>query len=119
MTPPVFLVDPADLLAEVVTLAGPEGRHAATVRRLTVGERVDLCDGLGTLAECTVLAVRRDALELAVGLRRVVAPPAPRLVVVQALAKGDRGERSLGLTWSGPAEEAGGSAAGRSHRLGG
>ena len=97
MTPPVFLLDPAELLADVVTLSGPEGRHAATVRRLAVGERVDLSDGLGTLAECMVLAVRRDTLDLAVAVRRVVAPPTPRLVVVQALAKGERGELAVEL----------------------
>lgn len=97
MTPPVFLVDAGRLDADLVTLAGPEGRHAATVRRLGVGERVDLTDGEGTLAECSVAAVRRDQLDLAVGVRRVVPAPAPRLVVVQALAKGDRGELAVEL----------------------
>ncbi|MDQ6650732.1 MAG: 16S rRNA (uracil(1498)-N(3))-methyltransferase [Actinomycetota bacterium] len=97
MTPPVFLVDAADLRADRVTLAGAEGRHAAAVRRLGVGERVDLSDGAGTLAECTVLAARRDELDLAVAVRRVVAASEPRLVVVQALAKGDRGELAVEL----------------------
>lgn len=79
------------------TLDGPEGRHAATVRRLRAGERVDVTDGRGTLASCTVAAVGRDRLELAVERRTVAPLPAPRLVVVQALAKGERGELAVEL----------------------
>ncbi|WP_250280094.1 16S rRNA (uracil(1498)-N(3))-methyltransferase [Frankia sp. Cppng1_Ct_nod] len=80
-----------------LTLSGPEGRHAATVRRLHPGERLDITDGCGVVAECTVLRCRRDEVDCAVD-RRVVHPaPAPRLVVVQALAKGDRGELAVEL----------------------
>ena len=95
MSAPVFLVDPDRLQGSRVLLDGPEGRHAATVRRLRVGERVDLADGQGRLAECRVLAGHRDALELEVLARREEPPPAPRLVVVQALAKGERGEDAV------------------------
>ena len=41
MRPPVFLADPAVLERDAITLAGAEGRHATTVRRLSVGERAD------------------------------------------------------------------------------
>jgi 16S rRNA (uracil1498-N3)-methyltransferase len=78
-----------------VTLAGAEGRHAATVRRLAAGERVDVTDGAGTMAECVVLAGRAGALELKVLERRFEAAPQPRLVVVQAIPKGDRGELAV------------------------
>ena len=37
--PPVFLVTPGELRAPAVTLSGPEGHHAAAVRRLRAGER--------------------------------------------------------------------------------
>ena len=47
---PVFLVPPGDLGAGTVMLAGPEGHHAATVRRLRPGERADGSDGAGTIA---------------------------------------------------------------------
>jgi 16S rRNA (uracil1498-N3)-methyltransferase len=76
-------------------LAGAEGRHAGTVRRLAPGERLDLTDGAGTLAECRVTAVRPGIVELAVLERRTEPPPAPRLVVIQAIPKGDRAELAV------------------------
>jgi 16S rRNA (uracil1498-N3)-methyltransferase len=80
-----------------VTLAGPEGRHAATVRRLAPGERVDLTDGAGLVAECEVTAVQPARLELAVLARRREPRPEPALVVAQALPKGDRGQLAVEL----------------------
>src|SRR5690349_9763523 len=96
MSAPVFLADRGRLGTDRVVLDGPEGRHAATVRRLRAGERVDLTDGAGLLASCVVAAVTgKDVLELDV-LRRVqIPPPSPRIVVVQALPKGDRGELAV------------------------
>ncbi|HVF04036.1 MAG TPA: 16S rRNA (uracil(1498)-N(3))-methyltransferase [Frankiaceae bacterium] len=93
MTAPLFLA--GDVTNDVLTLAGDEGRHAATVRRIAPGERVDVGDGRGSVAECVVTAVTRDTLTLEVDKRRTEPPPAPRLVVVQALAKGDRAEDAV------------------------
>ncbi len=76
-------------------LSGPEGRHAATVRRLAVGERADVTDGAGLLAECVVTGGGQDLLELAVLARHAEPPPSPRIVVVQAIPKGDRGELAV------------------------
>lgn len=96
MSAPVFLADTGRLAADRVLLDGPEGRHAATVRRLRAGERVDLTDGFGLLASCVVAEVLgKDALALDVLDRRTVAPAQPRIVVVQALPKGDRGELAV------------------------
>ncbi|MBV9795895.1 MAG: 16S rRNA (uracil(1498)-N(3))-methyltransferase [Actinobacteria bacterium] len=95
MTAPVFLADGADLSASVVTLTGPEGRHAATVRRIRPGERVDVADGAGLVAECVVTAVAAGSVTLRVGTRRQLPPPDPRIVVVQALLKGDRAELAV------------------------
>lgn len=97
MTAPRFLVDTGRLGAERALLDGPEGRHAATVRRIAVGERVELTDGAGAVAECVAVRVGRDELELEVVARRQEPVPSPWLVVVQALAKGDRGERAVEL----------------------
>ncbi|MDL4771393.1 MULTISPECIES: 16S rRNA (uracil(1498)-N(3))-methyltransferase [Thermomonosporaceae] len=95
MSPPVFLADGGQLEGDRVVLGGAEGRHAATVRRLRSGERVDLTDGAGLLAECVVVETGRAALTLDVLARHHQPPPEPRLVVVQALPKGDRGELAV------------------------
>jgi len=92
---PVFLAETAQLDREHITLTGPEGRHAATVRRLRPGERVDLTDGRGRYARCAVTATGRDTLELDVEARSQVPAPEPSLTVVQALAKGERGELAV------------------------
>src|SRR5262249_27273187 len=91
--PPVFLSDPAALAADVVVLDGPEGRHAATVRRLGVGERADLTDGAGLVAEGVVTAARAGTLELSVLARRREPRPDPAPVGAQAPPQG--GDRPL------------------------
>lgn len=78
-----------------VLLDGPEGHHAAVVRRLRTGERVTLTDGSGVAADAVVTEVGRDQLTLTVETVAVSARPTPRLVVVQALPKGDRGEMAV------------------------
>ena len=94
MSEPLFLVE-ALPPGEVMTLAGPEGHHAATVQRLRVGERLLLADGRGGTAAAVVAAVGRGTLDLTVTSRAYVAPSDPRLVVVQGIAKGDRGELAV------------------------
>ncbi|HEY9244054.1 MAG TPA: 16S rRNA (uracil(1498)-N(3))-methyltransferase [Streptosporangiaceae bacterium] len=96
-TPPVFLASPAELAGDQLVLSGPEGRHAADVRRLTAGERVDLTDGAGQLAECVVTRAQRGTLELAVRGRRIIPPADPALAVAQAIPKGERGQLAVEL----------------------
>jgi 16S rRNA (uracil1498-N3)-methyltransferase len=96
LTAPVFKRDPLPD-EPVVVLDGDEGRHAASVRRLRPGERVDLTDGRGTVAEGVVSEVGRDRLTVQVTRRRIEPAPHPRLVVVQALVKGDRSELAVEL----------------------
>lgn len=93
MTAPLFLAPSVE--GDVLVLDGPEGHHAASVRRLAPGERVAVADGRGTLASCVVTAVSPGVVTLAVESRVTEAEPAPRLVVVQALAKGDRAEDAV------------------------
>jgi len=95
--PPLFLVSPGELAAPSVRLTGPEGHHAAAVRRLVPGERADVSDGAGTIAEGVVTEVGRDAVTLALRAVHTVPPPQPRLAVAQALPKGDRGELAVEL----------------------
>jgi 16S rRNA (uracil1498-N3)-methyltransferase len=105
MSPPVFLADAALLAGnepsleaaggDCVVLDGPEGRHAATVRRLRPGERVVLTDGRGLMAEGMVIAADKASLTVEIMARHRHPSPEPRLVVVQALPKGDRGELAV------------------------
>ena len=95
MTNPVFLAP--DLSGDVVLLDGPEGRHAALVRRLRVGEALDLVDGSGTRCAGRVVATTRETVTVEVTSRVLEPAPSPRLTLVQALAKGDRGELAVEL----------------------
>jgi 16S rRNA (uracil1498-N3)-methyltransferase len=97
VTAPTFVVDAAVLQPGVrrVVISGPEGHHAARVRRVAVGERIQLVDGRGAVASAAVVRVDRDRVECAVQTLRSEDRPAPTLVVVQALPKGDRGELAV------------------------
>ncbi len=95
-TAPLFLVD-ALPPGDTGVLDGPEGRHAATVRRLRAGEGLLLSDGRGGLARAVVVEVRRDAVALRVVDRSTLPPASPRVVLAQALVKGDRGELAVEL----------------------
>ena len=93
--PPVFFADRAELQRDLILLSGAEGRHAAAARRLRPGERADVGDGAGLVAECVVTAHSSRELELAVRARREVSRPDPVITVVQAIPKGDRGELAV------------------------
>jgi 16S rRNA (uracil1498-N3)-methyltransferase len=97
VTRPVFVID--DLAAGTspveVVVDGEEGHHGARVRRLRVGEAVDLVDGAGTRATGTVTRVAADGFAVAVASVSSQPPREPRLVVVQALAKGNRAEAGV------------------------
>ena len=94
---PVFHAEQLPAEGAETVLAGPEGRHAATVRRLRAGERCRLTDGRGELALCEVLGTGRDRLQLRVLQRASVPARALRVTLAQALVKGSRGELSVEL----------------------
>jgi 16S rRNA (uracil1498-N3)-methyltransferase len=97
MSLPVYLISsPAGLEAgSVVTLDGDEGRHAVVVKRTRVGEQIAVTDGAGTTAICTVTATDRSSLAAEAVSVQVHDPELPRVVVVQAIPKGDRGELAV------------------------
>jgi 16S rRNA (uracil1498-N3)-methyltransferase len=96
-TAPVFLVDNVPSSGQVL-LDGPEGRHAATVRRLQPGEELVLANGRGTAAFCVVETVQgKESLQLRVTRSWTEPQPQPRIVLAQALIKGDRGELAVEL----------------------
>jgi len=99
VTAPLFFVA-ADRLAGVtagstVVLDGPEGHHGATVKRVGVGEQVLLADGVGHGAGAIVESVGPGELHLRVQAITLQPQPDSRLVLVQALAKGDRDEQAI------------------------
>ncbi|MFQ6396697.1 16S rRNA (uracil(1498)-N(3))-methyltransferase [Nocardia sp. KC 131] len=97
MAATVFYLDDIPEPGAIAVLDGPEGRHAATVRRTRVGEPITLSDGRGLLAESEVVAAQKDRLELKVHNRVLAAPATPRVTVVQALPKSDRSELAVEL----------------------
>lgn len=94
MSAPLFLVDVLPI-SGAITLDGPEGRHAAVVQRLRPGERLLVGDGRGSTASALVTAVGKTGLTATIENHWYVEPPAPRLVVAQAVPKGERGELAV------------------------
>ena len=97
MSLPVHLVPSLDgaSVGSVVRVDGDEAHHAVAVRRMRVGEALLLTDGRGALAGGAVEATGKLTLDVRLTSYDVVAEPAPSVTVVQALAKGDRGERAV------------------------
>lgn len=99
MSSPLFLADAGTLdgcaPGSAYVLQGAEARHAGVVQRRRAGERVDVADGDGVRLRCVIGAVEPGRLTLEV--RDRVDEPASTvvLVLVQALAKGDRDELAI------------------------
>ncbi len=99
MTLPLFFGEPDAVRSAVVggvfVLGGDEARHAATVRRLAPGEAVDIADGAGYRLRGTITDGAPGTLAVVVESAAQEEPPAERLVLIQALAKGDRDEQAI------------------------
>ncbi|MFE2888640.1 16S rRNA (uracil(1498)-N(3))-methyltransferase [Streptomyces sp. NPDC059272] len=99
MTAPVFILDPLkipDFSGGEVVLDGPEGRHAVSVKRLRPGEGIVLTDGRGRYLDGVVKTVEGKDRLVVLGSTVFEEPrEQPRITVVQALPKGDRGELAV------------------------
>lgn len=99
MTAALYHVDPGSLTATGpgtrLVLDGPEGHHAATVKRVEVGEEILLADASGLVALCSVAGVDKGTVEVEVRAVEDRTPHGARLVLVQALAKGGRDEQAV------------------------
>lgn len=99
MSAPVFLhPDLPDVTAgDVIVVTGPEAHHALVVQRLRAGEFVEVVDGRGMRVSGVVDDT--SSPDLRVRVIECSAEPAalPRIVVVQSIPKGDRGERAVEL----------------------
>jgi 16S rRNA (uracil1498-N3)-methyltransferase len=79
----------------VFILGGPEAKHAVSVKRMTVGEAIAVSDGAGLKLRGTVSKVLKETLEVSVESVDEIPKPLTKLVLVQALAKGDRDELAI------------------------
>lgn len=98
MSAPCYIAPEGAFPAEagsLIHLSGPEGHHAATVRRTKIGERLDLVNGTGGRLTCQVSALGKAELELTVRDCSQEPEPAPHITLVQALAKGGRDEQAV------------------------
>jgi 16S rRNA (uracil1498-N3)-methyltransferase len=93
----LFYVDALPSVGELAVVDGDEGFHAANVRRIRVGEKLDLSDGAGAIARCVIEDVGKGRLTARVIDLRAVAIRRPRITVVQALPKSDRSELAIEL----------------------
>lgn len=96
---PVFVGDPAGLatarVGDTLILDGPEALHASRARRLRPASSIVVVDGRGRRVRGQIAAVDRAALSYLVMDIDDEPPPEPRITVIQALPKGDRGERAV------------------------
>ncbi|MEB3195756.1 MAG: 16S rRNA (uracil(1498)-N(3))-methyltransferase [Candidatus Sericytochromatia bacterium] len=92
---PRFFVSPEHLRLEPsgsgeAHLAGDDARHAVRVLRLKVGDAVTLLDGAGREMKAVLRSEGLPEVRLEITAVRHHDLPARRLVLVQALAKGDK-----------------------------
>jgi len=96
MTDACFLCDDVEApIGALIRLDGPEGRHAARVRRIRVGESLLLADGRGSAVRGVAQTIGDDHVDVLVQ-EHLYEPERPhRWTVVQALAKGGRDEAAI------------------------
>jgi 16S rRNA (uracil1498-N3)-methyltransferase len=97
MSAALFYVDALPDVGEIAIVDGDEGFHAANVRRIRVGERLDLSDGAGEMAHCVIEEAAKARLSARVLERWRAEPANPAVTVVQALPKSDRSELAVEL----------------------
>ena len=98
MVLPLFTVPPMVTLpaaGSLVVLAGPEAKHAISVRRMRVGEGIQVSDGRGNRVVGNIVSIDGNQLSLEVSESNFEAAAEPTITLVQALAKGDRDELAI------------------------
>lgn len=99
MTAPMFWAAPESLrdtiVGSLVSIEGPEGRHAVRVRRMAPGEPVQLADGSGVVVLGRVEAAEQDVLTVLIEAVDRPVVRGPRMTLAQALAKGGRDEQAI------------------------
>lgn len=91
----MYLVEHLAEDARTAEIVGDEARHAIKVARIRVGENIDLADGRGRRTHATVTAVEGDRVVCECDLPVDEIGDVPGVMLVQALAKGDRDELAI------------------------
>ncbi|MFM8926874.1 MAG: 16S rRNA (uracil(1498)-N(3))-methyltransferase [Rhodoluna sp.] len=94
MVEPLF-VDSNLVVAEKVLLTGDEAKHAVSVRRMRVGEAIQVTNGRGLRVRGQVEEIGKNQVVIAVAESVQETDTQPKFVLVQALAKGDRDELAI------------------------
>ena len=98
VSPPLFWADSVPAPGADLILSGAEGRHAVTVARLGVGERILVGDGAGSVGGCEIREITaKDTLVATVHDLAFEARSTPQVTVVQALPKSERSELAVDL----------------------
>ena len=79
----------------IVELTGTEAKHAVTVSRMRAGESLSIGNGAGLVVSGVVTEADASRLSLEVHTVTETPRPTPRLLLAQALAKGDRDELAV------------------------
>ena len=95
MVEPLFRFDGKPVAGSEITLDGPEGHHAASVRRMRAGEAIQLTNGVDNHSRGVVVAVAPKSLTILIDSVEAIAQPKLSFGLVQALAKGDRDELAI------------------------
>ncbi|MET0932430.1 MAG: 16S rRNA (uracil(1498)-N(3))-methyltransferase [Mycetocola sp.] len=93
----LYLREDLETAAEdaLVDLEGAEAKHAVTVNRSRVGDEIRIGNGRGLVVTGVVETLEPGHVSVRVASVTVENEATPRLVLVQALAKGDRDEMAI------------------------
>lgn len=90
---PRFFIDYTPAVGGEAVIEGGDARHIAGALRMTVGERLTLCDGAGTDYDCAITGVERETVTLRVDAATpTTAEPTLAVTLYMGLPKGDKME---------------------------
>ncbi|HPH64722.1 MAG TPA: RsmE family RNA methyltransferase [Kofleriaceae bacterium] len=83
-------VDLAAVVAGEVTIAGDEAHYLTRVRRVRVGEALQLFDGAGRTAAATIVRLTSNTVTVEAAAPVIAPPELPHITAMIPLIKGDR-----------------------------
>ena len=97
MVEPLFVrgFDLAPQVGELIELSGAEAKHAISVRRMRVGEAIQLSNGMGLRVRGSIDSIEGPVLKVRATEVSQEIEPNLSITLVQALAKGDRDELAV------------------------